>query len=164
MKLINTPNEHASLNIILAQTNMTLHKGCHISIRWQSDLLSTADSLKFTFDLPLPGKRASRKGPNARKVRHLFTLLFLFLFLGGGACKHGLKGTCLSRLRSFTTTRRAAAVCRMAWKEKTARMSSSGEWGHVHLSILLMFESLILCKTGWDKKKVSFWTHRAFYF
>ncbi|XP_057706491.1 proto-oncogene DBL isoform X2 [Corythoichthys intestinalis] len=27
-----------------------------------------ADGLKFTFDLPLPGKRASRKGPNARKI------------------------------------------------------------------------------------------------
>ncbi|XP_051921751.1 proto-oncogene DBL isoform X1 [Hippocampus zosterae] len=27
-----------------------------------------AEALKFTFDLPLPGKRASRKGPNARKI------------------------------------------------------------------------------------------------
>ncbi|XP_061541390.1 proto-oncogene DBL isoform X1 [Phycodurus eques] len=27
-----------------------------------------SDALKFTFDLPLPGKRASRKGPNARKI------------------------------------------------------------------------------------------------
>ncbi|XP_061786600.1 proto-oncogene DBL isoform X1 [Nerophis lumbriciformis] len=27
-----------------------------------------ADGLKFTFDLPLPGKRASRKGPNSRTI------------------------------------------------------------------------------------------------
>lgn len=27
------------------------------------------DGLKFTFDLPLPGKRVSRKSPNPRKVR-----------------------------------------------------------------------------------------------
>lgn len=32
-------------------------------------LAFTGDGLKFTFDLSLPGKRASRKSPNARKVR-----------------------------------------------------------------------------------------------
>lgn len=31
--------------------------------------LFAGDGLKFTFDLPLPGKRVSRKSPNPRKVR-----------------------------------------------------------------------------------------------
>lgn len=33
------------------------------------DVAFTGDGLKFTFDLSLPGKRASRKSPNPRKVR-----------------------------------------------------------------------------------------------
>ena len=50
------------------------------------DLLHTGDGLKFTFDLSLPGKRASRKSPNTRKVREntstsIYELLFMNVFL-----------------------------------------------------------------------------------
>lgn len=43
-------------------------------LSWTSDAVTdvlpfAGDGLKFTFDLPLPGKRVSRKSPNPRKVR-----------------------------------------------------------------------------------------------
>lgn len=52
------------------------------SYTWMSaadGLTFTGDGLKFTFDLSLPGKRASRKSPNPRKVRtkHMFTIIII---------------------------------------------------------------------------------------
>lgn len=42
----------------------------HLLFLFKADFNS---SLKFTFDLPLPGKRTSRKSPNCRKVNSTFS-------------------------------------------------------------------------------------------
>jgi len=47
----------------------------HLLFLFKTDFNS---SLKFTFDLPLPGKRTSRKSPNCRKVNSTFSFGLLY--------------------------------------------------------------------------------------
>lgn len=110
----------------------------------------TGDGLKFTFDLSLPGKRTSRKSPNTRKVRKEDILVLLHSFPSIVTAAINPKETfiisCFSyqalpvyfflwcwsvcvahRSRWSTTTRRAGAVCRTVWRERTAQICWSGE-------------------------------------
>lgn len=110
----------------------------------------TGDGLKFTFDLSLPGKRTSRKSPNTRKVRKEDILVLLRSFPSIATAAINPKETfiisCFSyqalpvyfflwcwsvcvahRSRWSTTTRRAGAVCRTVWRERTAQICWSGE-------------------------------------
>lgn len=64
-----------SMNHLLSMSHQTIweYTACELhsytAAAVVAGLAFTGDGLKFTFDLPLPGKRASRKSPNPRKVR-----------------------------------------------------------------------------------------------
>lgn len=48
----------------------TLYVNSALMSRCSAHVAFTGEGLKFTFDLSLPGKRASRKSPNPRKVKN----------------------------------------------------------------------------------------------